>query len=160
MTTSPPSRGALGTRVAIVLVAAPPVLLAAACLAFTVLGQFGRNPFWPLATVTVSEAAALRDRAAVAAFADAGVDLSARYAVRPELLDALDASAEQVTPVEAAILADRAEILSVLFRAGVAAPPDAVREWVCLARERRRGDALNFLVERFSPPDDLACPAS
>ena len=140
---------------ALALVAAPPLLLVAITVVLLVLGRFDRNPFWPRHTVTIAEAAALRDRATVAARAEAGADLTARYRVRPGLLD--NAEELWLTPPESAILADRAEILAVLFNAGLAPDEPTARGWICLARTRGRREALTELTTRFEALADIPC---
>jgi hypothetical protein len=136
-------------------VAAPPLLLAAITAVLLVLGLFDRNPFWPRHTITIAEAAALRDRATVAQLAESGTDLSVPYRVRPGLLDN-DAELWLTAP-EAAILANRAEILAVLFNAGLTADDTTVRGWTCLARTKGRNEALAYLAARFDALADTPC---
>ncbi len=149
--------GSTAPGAALALVAAPPLLLAVITVVLLVLGLFERNPFWPRHTVTISEAAALRDRATVAALAESGTDLSLRYRVRPGLLDNdVDLS---LTAPEAAIFANRAEILAVLFNAGLTQDEAAVRGWICLARAPGRDEALAYLTARFAALADTTCEA-
>lgn len=140
---------------ALVLIAAAPVLLVLATAVLLVLGLFDRNPLWPRHALTISEAAAVRDRATVAYLAEGGADITAQYRVRPGLLD--NDEALWLTAPEAAILADRNVILGVLFNAGLEPTESSVHAWICLARKGGRRETLQSLTTRFPAAADLPC---
>jgi hypothetical protein len=100
----------------------PALLLVVAMVGWLGAAIFGAHPFWPIERLTLSEAAALQDGGEVARLLAEGQDPNARYTVRAGLLEG---GAGLFTPVEAAVAANRAEILAILVHAG-AAPP--VRE--------------------------------
>jgi hypothetical protein len=150
------STGSSDARPAGVLVfAVPPVLVAAAAVLLVVLGAFGRNPFWAPDDLTMAEAAALRDQAAVAVLARAGVDPSARMRVRAGILGNADL---ELTPAEAAVMADRTEILDVLLANGLRLDPETGGALLCRARASDSEETLRYLEERFPAAVGLPCP--
>jgi hypothetical protein len=116
-------RGRVGrlTQAGLVRAAAalPSGVLAVATLTWLALAPFGAHPFWPIQPLTLSEAAALRDAGEVARLLADGVDPNARYPIRAGFLAS---NAVVMTPVEAAQMADRPEIVKILIYAG-ATPP-------------------------------------
>lgn len=133
---------------ATLLLALPPLALAAAAVLLTVLGLFGLNPLWPHAPdLTMAEAAAVRDRATIVAMARNGVDPAPRMRVRAGMVrnrDDLFAS-----PAEAAVIADRAEILHVLVANGLTLTADDAHRLICLGRRVGSDEAMAWLTERF-----------
>ena len=101
---------------------APCLALAAATIVGVALGMMGAHPFWPAVPLTLSEAAALRDGGEVARLLASGQDPNARYPIRAGFLlnDAVE-----LTPVEAARMADRPEIVQILVYAGAVPPAEA-----------------------------------
>lgn len=100
--------------------ALPCGLLVVSMLGWLAMGwAAGAHPFWPVEPLTLSEAAALRDGGEVAKLLADGHDPNARYPIRAGFL--VD-DAVELTPVEAAQLADRPEIVQILVHAG-ATPP-------------------------------------
>jgi hypothetical protein len=135
-------------RWALVLVALPPATVAAGAIILVALGLVGWNPFWSDAHFTMAEAAAMRDQATVAALARAGVDPSARMRVRAGVFDERLGDLE-MTPAEAAVRADRPEILDVLFANGLRLETRDVHELICSARQWQSEDVLTHLSARF-----------
>jgi hypothetical protein len=78
-------------------------------------GANAGHPFWRSVPVNVAEAAALRDAAEVARLVEAGADPNRTYSVRPGLVEGCEG---QLTPVQAARLADRSEIVDLLMTLG------------------------------------------
>jgi hypothetical protein len=95
--------------------ALPAVLLAAATVTWLAAAAFGAHPFWPSESLTLSEAAALRDGGEVARLLATGVDPNGRYSIRGGFLYK---DPVVLTPVEAALAADRPEIVAILVHAG------------------------------------------
>ena len=127
------------------LVAAPAVVLAAIGIVLIVLGWLGRNPFWPTTTVTMAEAAALRDQAAIVLLVEQGANPDVKYAVRAGLLGDRDTYA---TPMEAAIHEDRSEIVRLLVSSGASAATH-VCEWIGLADSMQKQEVAAYLHTAF-----------
>lgn len=100
---------------------APAALLALARVVFLVLAAWGLHPFWVWRPLTLSEAAAFRDRGEVARMLAEGADPNATYAVRPGVFRGY---VMEMTPVTAATMARRDEVVEILVDAG--ASPDPV----------------------------------
>lgn len=98
------------------LVSAPVVLLAIAYVVTLSLSMSGDNPLWRTEPLNLSEAAALRDRGEVARLLAAGDDPRAARPVRGGFLYQEPVT---LTPTEAAVLADRPEILQLLLDYGL-----------------------------------------
>lgn len=141
-----PERAA-GNWAAVVL-AAPGCLLAAASVVALTMAVFGRHPMWPHQAFNLAEAAAVRDEAEVVRLIEQGEDPNTRYAVQPGLL--FDAPIS-LTPLEAAVAADDAEMIRRLLTNG--ASMDAVL-WThlrCIAD----GDDAPSMLDRYQPAGAL-----
>jgi hypothetical protein len=103
-------------RPVFVLVSAPVLLLAAVFAVMVTLSAAGHHPLWRTEALNLSEAAALRDRGEVARLLAAGDDPRAARPVRAGFLYQEPAT---LTPAEAAVLADRPEILQLLLDYGL-----------------------------------------
>jgi hypothetical protein len=135
-----------------VLVSAPVVLLAIAFALTLTLSVNGANPIWRTEPLNLAEAAALRDRGEVARLLAAGADARASRPVRGGFLYKDQTT---LTPAEAAVLADRPEILQLLLDYGLVL--DGVhwsRVW-CAAPS----DDIREVLEPVRPPDTVAACA-
>ena len=130
----------------LVAVGAPSVLLAAGLALALLLAGFGRNPIWPTQQLTLSEAIATVDDAEIARLMSGGVDLDARYGVRAGLLADQPIS---VTPLEAAVLAGRADLFERLIRGGASIDATEWSRLRCLSTANDVSDVL----ERHRPPN-------
>ena len=99
-----------------VLVSAPVLLLASVFAVMLTLAARGQHPLWRAEALNLSEAAALRDRGEVARLLAAGDD---PRAARPVRAGFLYQEPVTLTPTEAAVLADRPEILQLLLDYGL-----------------------------------------
>lgn len=142
-----PSRGGV-----VVLVAAPPVLLASIAVVLSVLGWFGRNPFWQHDGLTLSEATALRDHATVLLLLENGVDPGLRYKLRAGVLSERES---ELTPMEAAIHEDRPEMVDLLLRHGVTVDGPRLCTWLDLATSLGKKDVSLYLRNNY--PDTQSC---
>jgi hypothetical protein len=93
----------------------PAAVLAVARMVFLVLAAWGLHPFWMWEPLTLSEAAALRDRGEVARLLAEGADPNATYRVRRGVIRDY---AMQMTPIAAARDTRRDEIVQLLEDAG------------------------------------------
>jgi hypothetical protein len=97
------------------LAGAAPFALVVLTVAYLALAAGNANPFWRWEPLNLSEAAALRDAGEVARLIEAGGDPNASYEVRAGILFP---TARTVTPLEAAQLARRQEIVDLLRSEG------------------------------------------
>lgn len=88
-----------------------PLALVALTVVYLALAAGNANPFWRSEPLNLSEAAALRDAGEVARLLEAGADPNATYEVRAGFLFT---TARRLTPLEAARLAGRPEIVGLL----------------------------------------------
>ena len=93
----------------------PAAVLAVARVVFLVLATWGLHPFWMWEPLTLSEAAALRDRGEVARLLAEGADPNATYRVRRGVIRDYTM---QMTPIAAARDTRRDEIVQLLEDAG------------------------------------------
>ncbi len=98
-----------------VAVAGPPLALGVATVLVLALAIPGRDPVWSVSEMTISESAALADRGAVVRMISAGLDPNSRYPVRSEVLAS---STLVMTPIEAAALNRRVEMVQLLLEHG------------------------------------------
>jgi hypothetical protein len=139
-----------------VLCAAIPALVAVSfCSAVVGAAVFGYTPtFWQGGTLNLAEAAALRDQGEVARLIEAGTDPNAEYALRPNVL-----SVSRATPLEAAVLARRAEIVELLMGEGAAVDEHTWRHLHCVAAEIGEGDVIDAIdAYRPATATTVSCP--
>jgi hypothetical protein len=123
----------LGIRVALVLVALPCVALAVVSAWWLVGGWFGGG-LWPPDEVTLSEAIATRNNAEALRLISAGADPNRPSHVRDGLLT--NGYEVTVTPVEAAVGAQRADSLRMLLANGASVDGRELRVLRCYERTR------------------------
>jgi len=122
--------------------------LAAVGFCSAVLGAaaFGYTPtFWQGGPLTLAEAAALRDQGEVARLIEAGADPNAEYALRPDVL-----AVNRATPLEAAVLARRPEIVRLLMHEGAAMDERSWRHLHCIAAEIGQEDVA-AAIDAYRP---------
>ena len=131
----------------------PGLLLILATAVMLVGLPFGLDPLWRVEPLTLAEAAALRDNGEVVRLIDAGEDPNKAGTVRAELLrnDPL-----VVTPLEAAVGSDRADMIEVLLDNG--AVLDAMTWTLDVLCNGHRGDDVRALLEQRRP-DGASPPA-
>lgn len=133
-----------------VLVSAPVLLLAAAFTVTLTLAARGHHPLWRTEALNLSEAAALRDRGEMARLLAAGADPRAARPVRAGFLYQRPA---MLTPADAAVLADRPEILQLLLDYGLSFDGAQWRRAWCAAAS----DGTRAVLAQVRPGD--AVPA-
>lgn len=102
----------------------------------------GAEPFWPVHDLTLSEAAAVRDGAEVLRLIEMGHDPNRRWPVREDIIDG---ERHDITPLEAAILIRRLQVVEILVRNGVTLTPAQRQELVAKSREHEAADIAAFL---------------
>lgn len=138
------------------LVALPPVLLAALTVVLLLLGTAGANPFWPETSLTFAEAAALRDRATVQQLLDAGADPYAPSTIREGLISGEPLT---LTPMQAAIRENRSEVVAALLaRTPAERNAPLVCAWYAQA-VARKSDAIPALLSDRFPNEVARCGA-
>lgn len=136
-----------------VLLVAPQMILAASSIVLIGLGWMDRNPFWSPTTLTLSEATALRDQATVLVLLDGGADPDVPYRIRAGLTGEREMV---VTPMQAAIGEDRAEMAALLLSHGLKAKFGQVCEWLGLATSNDKKEVMTYLRSTF-PTESAAC---
>jgi hypothetical protein len=127
--------------------AAIPALVAVGfCGAVLGAAVFGYTPtFWQGGPLTLAEAAALRDQGEVARLIEAGADPNREYALRPDVL-----AVSRATPLEAAVLARRPEIVRLLMREGAAVDERSWHHLHCVAAEIGQSDVIDA-IDAYRP---------
>lgn len=135
------------------LVSAPIVALATAGALTLVLAAGGYNPLWRSEPLNLAEAAALRDPGEVARLLADGADPRTERLVRAGFLYDYPA---YLTPVDAAVRTDRAEIVQLLFDSGLSLDADAWRRAWCIAPS---DDMRRTLIAAQPPDSPRTCPS-
>lgn len=126
--------------------AAAPVAAIAFCAATLATASAGHTPaFWSGGTLTLAEAAALRDQGEVARLIEAGADPDREYALRPDIL-----ATTRATPLEAAVAARRPEIVQLLMREGATMDEGRWRHLHCVAIDIGAADVIQA-VDAYRP---------
>lgn len=107
-------------------------------------------PFWRGGSLTLSEAAALRDGGELVRMIAAGSDPNAVYPLRPGVL-----AVQSLTPMEAAVGARRAEMVDLLVLHGAQVDAAAWRRLHCFAIKTGAADVVSTL-DRYRPADAVA----
>ena len=124
------------------IAALPPIVLAVATLAMLVAGMAGQHPMWRPETLNMTEAAAARDVATIAASIERGQDPNARRPIAPPFLEVVPG---EMSPLEAGVIAGRLEVVHLLLTRGASVPPDRRVELACMARRRGYPDVADYL---------------
>src|SRR5262245_5956444 len=135
----------LSKNVAMLLVA-PQLILAVSSIVLIGLGWMNRNPFWSPTILTLSEETALRDQATVLVLIEGGADPEVPYRIRAGLTGEREMV---VTPMQAAIGEDRAEMAALLLSHGLKARVGQVCEWLGLAEANDKKEVMSYLRSTF-----------
>jgi|SRR2546422_2874629 hypothetical protein len=130
---------------AAVALATPACVLAVGLALALMLGVVGRNPMWPRYDLNLSEAAGVRDQAEVVRLIGLGEDPNGRRDIRPGLLFHVSV---RLTPLEAAVASQRAEMVERLLANGALMDAVVWNRLRCLSRGRE----VPLVLERHRPP--------
>lgn len=133
----------MSTRALALAAAVPPLVLAGTTLAMLVAGMAGRHPMWRPETLNMTEAAAARDVATIAASIERGEDPNARRPIGPPFLESAPG---EMTPLEAGVIAGRLEVVHLLLTRGASVVPDRRRELACVALRQGYRDVADYLA--------------
>jgi hypothetical protein len=125
--------------------AAPACVLVVGLAAALLLGAAGRHPMWRHQELNLSEAAAARDEAEVVRLIGHGEDPNTPRDIRPGLLFGY---ATRLTPLEAAVASQRAEMVERLLANGALMDAALWNRLRCAAR----GNEVPVALERHRPP--------
>ena len=117
------------------------VLLVATAIMLAGL-PFGWDPLWAVEPLTLSEAAALRDNGEVVRLIQSGSDVNAKSIVRA---DVFSSQTLTMTPLEAAVAAERADMVELLFEQGARPDPQQWTRLMCLAASVEADDVRGLL---------------
>ena len=134
----------IDTRAVLRACASVPPAVLTVFVAATVVGALaGDHPQWHGMTLNMSEAAAARDVATIAAMLDRGEDPNRPRSVRPPLLDSTQPT---LTPLEAGAIAGRLEVVHLLMARGASLDAGRRGALVCEARRRGYDDVAGYLA--------------
>jgi len=123
----------------------PGVLLIAATTAMLVGLPFGADPLWAVEPMTLSEAAALRDNGEVVRLIELGEDVNGTSAVRPDIVSD---RALVLTPIEAAVAAERADMVELLLEQGARMDTALWTRLMCFSANVEADDVRALLEPR------------
>jgi hypothetical protein len=106
---------------------------------------FGADPLWEVDTITLSEAAALRDNGEVVRLIESGVDVNTPGAVRQDIVAA---RALVLTPLEAAVASRRADMVELLLEQGAQLDAATWTRLVCFSNSVKATDILSLIEPR------------
>ena len=144
--------GGLKARWLPAITAAPVLGLGITWMVVVVLGWQGHHLWWRVEALNLAEAAALRDRGEVARQLQAGADPRMPRVIRGGVLGS---EPVVLAPMQAAILAGRAEIVRLLIDSGLTLDPNEWRQLWCSTNHKRVRTVL-ATVRPDGTPDD--CP--
>jgi hypothetical protein len=130
----------------------PPVLLGALMVLVLAGAAVGWHPFWTEPPLTISEAAALKDRATLQRLISSGVDVNAPVKVRAPILKGYDIT---VTPLEASVGTRTPTAMQFLLARGARMDARERAVVTCLAIKDDAQEIVRFLREGGAqqPPD-------
>jgi len=121
----------------------PGVLVIAATAAMLVGLPFDVDPLWEVESMTLSEAAALKDNGEVARLIGLGEDVNGASLVRPDILSQ---HSVVLTPLEAAVAAERADMVALLLERGARADASMWTRLMCFSAKVEADDVRALLA--------------
>ena len=135
----------------VLALAAPASLLVGAMTAMLVIAVVAGHPMWPHQRLNLSEAAAVRDSAEVVRQIEAGEDPNASREIRAGLLGD---GPVRMTPLEAAVAAEDAEVVGRVLEKGGRVDAKLWNRLRCLTRDE---EVAALLDSRLPPGADAGC---
>jgi hypothetical protein len=117
-------------------------------------GWLAGNGLWPPDDVTLSEAVATRNNAEAVRLIESGANPNQPSLVREGLLTS--GYAVTITPIEAAVGAQRADAVRALLANGAAVDQEELRVLRCLEETRRDADVRELLAAQSTSDVDCA----
>ena len=115
----------------------------------------GANFFWPVRDVNLAEAVLLRDAGETVRLIGLGADPNGRFHVRRDISGAIS---RRVSPLEAAVIERRIEMVDLLLRHGATLGTTAQSDTLmCLAAARQAPDITAFLSAASGRPAPALC---
>jgi hypothetical protein len=134
--------------------AVPGLLFAAATLGMLAALGVGVDPLWRVEPVTLAEAAALEDNAEVMRLIGLGANVNGASRVRPNVLAERELT---LTPIEAAVAAERADMVQLLLDQGVRLDPALWARLMCHAESAGADDVTALLEPQRPGETQLIC---
>jgi hypothetical protein len=132
-----------------------PGLLFVAATAVMLMGlPFGMDPLWAVEPTTLSEAAALRDNGEVVRLIELGADVNGASLVRPNVLAERELT---MTPLEAAVAAERADMVELLLERGARVDVAQWTRLMCFAASVEADEIRALLAPLQAEPLTDAC---
>ena len=120
----------------------PPLLLGIAAFGVLAASLAGINPLWQETSLTVAEAAAVRDRGMILRLVWDGADPNAAQYVRPRILKQQGLT---ITPLEAAVSTRELYMVEFLLQHGARIDERERPVLMCLAAKEEAENILKFL---------------
>jgi hypothetical protein len=139
------------SQLVVVALAAPGSLLVGAMTAMLLMAVVAGHPMWPYRALNLSEAAAVRDSAEVVRQIEAGEDPNAPHEIRAGFLGD---GPVRMTPLEAAVAAEDAEVVGRVLEKGGRLDATLWNRLRCQARDEEVGALLD---SRLPPGADAGC---
>ena len=134
-------------------IVAAPCLVLALLSAWWTVGRLAGDGLWPPDSVTLSEAAATRNNAEAVRLIEGGANLDQPSPVRDGLLTS--GYAVTITPVEAAVAAQRADSLRTLLANGATVDLEELKVLRCLEQTRHDSGVRELLGAKST--SDVDC---
>jgi hypothetical protein len=106
---------------------------------------FGADPLWAIEPMTLSEAAALRDNGEVVRLLELGADVNGASRVREQILEDHPLV---LTPIEAAVAAERADMVELLLERGARMDEAMWTRLMCFSMGVKADDVRTLLESR------------
>jgi len=139
-------------RRSLIWIIAGPCLVLALLSAWWTAGLVAGDGLWPPDEVTLSEAVATRNNAEAVRLIESGANPNQPSHVRDGLLT--NGYAVTITPIEAAVGAQRADSVRTLLANGAAVDQEELRVLRCLEEARRDAGVRELLAEQSTSAVD------
>jgi hypothetical protein len=129
----------------------PPAMVGLLAVVVLVGAAVGKHPFWSEPPLTISEAAALKDRATLQRLISNGVDINAPAIVHAPILKSYDIT---LTPLQASVGTRTPTAMEFLLARGARMDARERDVLMCLAIKDDAQEIVRFLREGAQQPPD------